>query len=189
MSDSTDLEPFKQLMQHSDGECCNFYGYKIDESNGLRAYLGFKEGQMSQADYFLINKKASKVQIIELTDLTDDIRDCIIAESILSEDSASFAQILSKSPKKASKIIQRRIWAEVIAEFKNKWMGSIAILERYCRKDGHNGDLDYQMLIVLKSNTDPKEIEILRNKLVGMIGRVPVCNTDSIEPLLLIKLL
>ena len=65
---------------------------------------------------------------------------------------------------------------------------SIAILERYCRKDGHNGDLDYQMLIVLKSNTDPKEIEILRNKLVGMIGRVPVCNTDSIEKLLLVKL-
>ena len=49
----------------------------------------------------LINKEASKVQIIELTDLTEDIRDCIIAESILSEDSASFAQILSKSPKKS----------------------------------------------------------------------------------------
>ena len=188
MSNGIDLESFKQLMQHSDGECCDFYGYKIDESSGLRNYLGFKEGQMSQADYFLIDKIANKVQIIELTDLTKDIRECISAESILSEDNTSFAQILSASPKKASKILQRRIWAEVIAEFKNKWMGSIAVLERYCRKDGHSGDFDYQMLIVLKANTDPKEIEILRNKLVGMIGRVPVCNTDNVEHLLLVKL-
>lgn len=188
MNESIDLESFKQLMQHSDGECCNSYGYKIDESNGLRACLGFKEGQISQADYFLIDRVSNKVQIIELTDLTEDIRDCIIAESILSEDDASFAQILSRSPRKASQIVQRRIWAEVIAEFKNKWMGSIAVLERYCRKEGYNDHLDYQMLIVLKSNTDPKEIEVLRNKLIGMIGKVPVCNTDNIKPLLLVEL-
>ncbi|SNT71027.1 hypothetical protein [Psychrobacter sp. LV10R520-6] len=188
MSEGIDLEPFKQLMQHSDGECCKFFGYKIDEGNGLRAHLSFNEGQMSQADYFLIDKDSNKVQIIELTDLTEDIRDCIIAESILSEDNASFAKILETSPKKARKIIQRRIWAEVIAEFKNKWMGSIAILERYCRKDNYTNDLNYQMLIILKSNTDPKEIEVLRNKLIGMIGRVPICNTDNVELLLLTKL-
>lgn len=188
MNQSIDLEPFKQLMQHSDGECCNYHGYKIDENNGLRDYLGFKEGQISQADYFLIDKLSNKAQIIELTDLTKDIRDCIIAESILAKDSTSFAQTLSISPKKASQIVQRKIWAEVIAEFKNKWMGSIAILERYCRKEGYDNHLDYQMLIVLKSNTDPKEIEVLRNKLIGMIGRIPVCNTNNIKSLLLVKL-
>lgn len=67
-------------------------------------------------------------------------------------------------------------------------MGSIAILERYCRKDNYTNDLNYQMLIILKSNTDPKEIEVLRNKLIGMIGRVPICNTDNVELLLLTKL-
>ena len=67
-------------------------------------------------------------------------------------------------------------------------MGSIAILERYCRKDGYSSDLDYKMLIVVKSNTDPKEIEVLRNKLIGMVGRIPVCNTDNVEQLLLVKL-
>lgn len=188
MSVGVDLEPFKQLIQHSDGECCGFYGYKIDERNGLRAYLGFNEGQMSQADYFLIDREANKVQIIELTDLTEHIKECIIAESIFSEDKASFAKMLAVKPKKATQVIQRKIWAEVIAEFKNKWMGSIAILERYCRKDGYSSDLDYKMLIVVKSNTDPKEIEVLRNKLIGMVGRIPVCNTDNVEQLLLVKL-
>lgn len=188
MSNRVDLDQFKTLMQHSDGECCGYYGYKIDESGGMREYLGFKEGQLSQADYFLIDKSSNRAQIIELTDLTKEIKDCIIAESMLPNDIESFASLLTSSPKKAQKIVQNKIWAEVIAEFKNKWMGSIAILERYCRQDEYTDNLDYQMLIVLKSNTDAKEIEILRNKLIGMMGKLPVCHTNTIERLLLVKL-
>lgn len=189
MSATIKLTSIKELMHHDNGECCGFYGYKIDENQGLRSQLKFKENQISQTDYFLIQPKTNKAQFIEFTSLTDDIRDCLIAEIILEGDLDSYATLLRKKPNKAKKIVQRKIWAEVVAEFKNKWMGSIAILERYCRETEIRGYLDYQMLIVLDSTTDPRELDILASKLVGMVGKLPVCNSNTVTDLLLVKLL
>ena len=196
MNESINLEDFKELMQHgssqySSRECCGFYGYKMDEKNGLGVFLGFKENQMSQADYFLVDKLSNNAQIIELTDLKNSIKECKEAELVLSEDcenSLSFASTLNKSKEGARKIVLKKIWSEVIAEFQNKWMGSIAVLERYCRETDNKNVLKYQMLIVLKSGTDPKEIQIICDKLKGMIGNVPVCNSNNIERLLIVKM-
>lgn len=192
MSYIIDINDIKEVMHHSNGECCGFYGFKIDESEGLRSLLGFKEHQMSQADYFLILPELHKVQFIEFTALTNDIRDCLIADYILEEDLDSYANLLKKKPHKAKKIVQKKIWSEVLSEFKNKWMGSIAILERYCRHSNITGYLDYKMLIVLDSTTDAKEIEILKDnisdKLIGMVGELHICNSDTVIDSLLVKL-
>lgn len=183
-------------MQHStdqqgNKECCGFYGYKMDEKSGLGVALGFSVNQISQADYFLIDNLNNKAQIIELTDLSKSIKDCKEAALVLSEDcdnSESFAKVLNKTPEGAKKIVLKKIWSEVIAEFQNKWMGSIAILERYSKEVNHSNALDYQMIIVLKSGTDPKEIQIVCDKLRGMIGSIPVCNSNNIERLLIVKI-
>lgn len=179
-------------MHHSNGECCGFYGFKIDENEGLRSLLGFKESQISQADYFLILPDVNKVQFIEFTALTNDIRDCLIADYILDGDLESYASLLKKKPHKAKKIVQKKIWSEVLSEFKNKWMGSIAVLERYCRHSNIIGNLDYRMLIVLDSTTDAKEIEILKDnisdKLVGMVGELHICNSATVMDSLLVKI-
>ena len=186
------LENFKETIQHKNSkegisESCSFLAYKIDD-NGLSQCLGFKNGQINQTDYFLINKEKTKVQFIELTDLSDHIKECMFAETIMQSNSESFATILVKSPKKAEKIVNNKIWSEVRGELKNKWMGSIAILERYCRREQYEHDLHYSLLIVLRDNADSRQIESLAFKLSGMMGKVRVCNTSNIKPPLLVEL-
>ncbi|MGO2340793.1 MAG: hypothetical protein ACTH5M_09390 [Psychrobacter sp.] len=187
------LDEFKETIQHKDSkegisESCNFLAYKIDD-NGLSQYLGFKNGQMNQTDYFLINNEITKVQFIELTDLSNHIKECIFAETIIRSNSDSFATILGKSPKKAEKLLNSKIWSEVLGELKNKWMGSIAILERYCRREQYEQDLQYSLLIVLRDNADSRQIESLTFKLSGMMGRVSICNTKNIKHPLLLELI
>lgn len=186
------IEDFKETIQHKNSkegisESCSFLAYKIDD-NGLSQHLGFKNGQINQTDYFLVNNENTKAQFLELTDLSDHIKECMLAESVMKRDSESFAATLGKSPDKARKIVNGKIWSEVLGEFKNKWMGSIAIIERYCRRQNYKHDLHYSLLIVLKDNIDSREIESLALKLSGMMGKVHVCNTNNIQNLLLIKL-
>lgn len=186
------LEEFKETIQHKNNregisESCNFLAYKIDD-NGLSQYLGFKNGQINQTDYFLINSEVTKVQFIELSDLSNHIKECIFAESIINSSSESFATILGRSTKNAEKLVKNKIWSEVLGELKNKWMGSIAVLERYCRREKYEHDLQYSLLIVLKDNADSRQIESLAFKLSGMMGRVNVCNTNNIRSPLLIEL-
>lgn len=186
------LDDFKEIIQHKnskDGisESCKFLAYKMDE-NGLSQYLGFKNGQINQTDYFLINNEITKVQFIELTDISNHIKECIRAESILKTEAESFATMLGKSPDKAVKLVNNKIWSEVLGELKNKWMGSIAIIERYCRREQYEQDYNYSLLIVLRDNADSRQIESLTFKLSGMMGRVNVCNTNNIKSPLLLEL-
>lgn len=193
MSNSINLDSFRQLIKHDDGrdkagESSSFFAYKIDENNGLCTHLGFKQNQISKADYFLIDKTNNVAQIIELSDLSNTIQECKSAQLVFEEDgkgAESFVGILNKSKAGAKKVIDKRIWSELTAEFKNKWMGSIAILERYCRKDEHFEDLEYKMLIVLTSKTDLKELQIVCDNLRGMLGKVPVCHPHTIGELLI----
>lgn len=187
-----DLNKFKETIQHKDSkdgirESCSFLAFKIDD-NGLSQYLGFKNGQINQTDYFLINTELTKVQFIELTDLSEHINECIFAESMLRSNTDSFSAILNKSPKHAVKLVNSKIWSEVLGELKNKWMGSIAVLERYCRREQYEQDLQYSLLIVLKDNADSRQIESLAFKLSGMMGKVRICNTSSIQSPLLLEL-
>ena len=79
--------------------------------------------------------------------------------------------------------------AEEISEFKNKWFGSIAIIERYCRKINFSNDLSYSFLIVLKNSQDPYELEIISRKLKGMVRhQIKVVNTKNLDKSLLIKI-
>ena len=142
------LEQYRQLIEHKKGqgeakaESCPFFAYQIDGNNGLSVGLEFKEGQISQADYVLIDKQSNEAQILEITDLSNAIRECLIAESIAQEEIKNFAREIGKSDKKATKLVNLKIWYEVIGEIKNKWYGSIAILERYCRIDNYPNNLN-----------------------------------------------
>lgn len=194
------LEDFRCQMKHNDsfnktthqkqaGELLDFFAYKIDEKDGLSEFLGFQNGEISQSDYFLIDEKQENVQFIELTDLSEGIKECIISEKILSDDIDGFSQALNRQPKKAQKIVKHKIWSEVVGEFKNKWMGSMAVLERYCRKQNIHNNLNYTLLIVLTNESDLRQINSLMLKLKGMMGNVKVCNSKNIENCLLCKIL
>lgn len=191
------LEQYRQLIEHKKGqgeakaESCPFFAYQIDGNNGLSVGLGFKEGQISQADYVLIDKQSNEAQILEITDLSNAIRECLIAESIAQEEIKNFAREIGKSDKKATKLVNLKIWYEVIGEIKNKWYGSIAILERYCRIDNYPNNLNYSLVIVVKNSQDSRNIDSLKLKLKNLqpiMGNVEVIKTQNLENLLILKM-
>lgn len=191
------LEQYRQLIEHKKGqgeakaESCPFFAYQIDGNNGLSVGLGFKEGQISQADYVLIDKQSNEAQILEITDLSNAIRECLIAESIAQEEIKNFAREIGKSDKKATKLVNLKIWYEVIGEIKNKWYGSIAILERYCRIDNYPNNPNYSLVIVVKNSQDSRNIDSLKLKLKNLqpiMGNVEVIKTQNLENLLILKM-
>lgn len=182
-----ELDKFYEKITHKGGECCDFSAYKIDSADGqgLSSELTFKNGQVSQVDYFI--QYDNNVYLIELSDLHDDIQSSQRAKLITQSDTVNFAQILEKSPKKAEKIITGKIWSDVVAEFQKKWLGSLAIMERYCRKVNYSNNFDYKFVIVVKNNQDIDELNYLQKSLEGMTGKVVILKTEQL-PLFFQKL-
>jgi hypothetical protein len=143
-------DDFSVLLQHSicsEGniEISECFAYKLDDVDGLSNHLGFSNNTLSKVDYF--SKCNNCIQLIELSDLEDSIDRCTsdldseikIAENVKGE----------RLTTREIKPIRKKSWSPVINEFKNKWYGSIAIIERLYRKNKiYDDDPSYQLLIV-----------------------------------------
>lgn len=185
------IEEFVDNIQHSkdiDGhiEFSNKTAFQLDGEDGIANHLNFRVGCLKKVDYF--QKKEDKVFFIELTDLQNDIKECIECDDLLhnSSDVRSYVKSLNK---KGLQTVQKKLWMEITEEFKGKWMGSIAFYERILRKTQIENDVsyidpDYRLIIVLKDDTDPKDYDLLeitlRNKLSGMISNIDVYLTSQI---------
>ncbi len=191
------LKDYQALIAHApyygQSETSQSFAYEID--NGLSEKLGFANGQLSQADYFLVDN--NKVQIIELTRLADEVKESMTLESFLTQQIEQLSLTVQESSrqqfkKKTKSFIGQKIWAEVIAEFKNKWTGSIAILERYCRRIQQQEDFDYsEFLIILANNTESNILDSLTLKLKSLEGmnmQIKVCRTRDVDKLLIKKI-
>lgn len=193
MTATLNLKDFVEHMHHKRGrdtdiEFCNFYAYKMDEADGIGTALGVKVNEASQADYILISELKKIVQIIEFTDLTETIKDCREAEVIVGEEKESLAKLFKKNKEVAKKIAIKKLWEDVVNEFQKKWLGSRIVIEKYSRKISLKDDFKCQFLIVLRDGTDMKELQIVCDRLRGMMGDVPVCNSNNIDRLLLFKI-
>lgn len=193
MTSTLSLKGFVDHMHHKRGrntdiEFCNFYAYKMDEADGIGAALGVKVNEASQADYVLISELKKIVQIIEFTDLTETIKECREAEIIVGEEKESLAELFNKNKEAAKKIVMKKLWDDVVNEFQKKWLGSRFVMEKYSRKIGLEDDFKCRFLIVLRDGTDMKELQIVCDRLRGMMGEVPVCNSNNIGRLLLFKM-
>lgn len=193
MTSTLSLKGFVEHMHHKSGrntniEFCNFYAYKMDEADGIGTALGVKVNEASQADYFLISELKKIVQIIEFTDLTETIKECREAEVIIGEEKVSLAELLNKNKEAAKKIVMKKLWDDVVNEFQKKWLGSRFVMEKYSRKIGLKDDFKCRFLIVLRDGTDMKELQIVCDRLRGMMGEVPVCNSNNVGRLLLFKM-
>ncbi len=201
------IEEYYKTIQHDrgydkkhnkpiDGESSSVSAYQID--SGFSEALGFANGQLSQADYFLL--KDSKVTIIELTRISDVIQEAFITEKKLEADIKKLREETRKDANKTQEALEKqlnktlkkfssqKVWGEIIGEFKNKWMGSIAILERYCRRIHAAEDFKYAtFLIVFTNDIDSRLFESIEEKLrhlQGMGMQVIVCRTENIDNLL-----
>jgi hypothetical protein len=164
---------------------------KVDESDGLSRHLNFREGMLSQVDYchFL----EYKVQLIEMSDLEESIQKCEDTKTALinnkkkEKEKEGLKGKQSKVTGQEKKDFTKEAWSPVINEFKNKWLGSIAIIERLLRRHKYIIDPEYILLIVCKDKTEVQMLDELKSRLTGMISKVDVCNTKDVKYYLLPK--
>ncbi len=181
---------FVKRIEHSRGrdgeiEQSDCLAYKIDEADGLSQHLGFSSATLSKVDYFC--QKENLIQLIELTDLEDDIHKCKcnLKKELEFEEQKKGKKLTAKEIKS----IKKKAWSLITNEIKRKWSGSIAIIERLYRKNKlYNNDPSYQILIVCKNKTDIRIIDILKTYLQGMMGKVIFCKTENISDSLISKL-
>ena len=152
----------------------------IDGANGLACFLEYRDGEISKVDYCDI--KNDKVQLIELSDLSDTIGNLKL--DIAREISESKQEEGFK--KKNEKEIIDIYWTPIVMEFQLKVQGSMCVIERLYRTNAINNNPIFQLLIVCKNNTDILILDLLRNqlrtRLRGMVGRgiINICITRRI---------
>lgn len=186
-----DLNSFLQCLEHkisAEGasEKSDYQAIKIDDTDGLAIFLGFHDAMLPKVDYY--SYLEHQIQLIELTDLEDSIAQCQLTMN--EEKERAKKEKGENLNRKEHKTIEKKVWMSVIFEFKGKWCGSIAVIERLYRKNEvHESDPEYQLLIVCKNITDSRMLDELDNTLCkyldGMMKKVLVCNTENLEKFLI----
>lgn len=180
---TVDLTPFEKSLCHAidrndQVECSQATGYQLDDADGLAVYLGFHHAMVSKVDYF--NRQQTKVILIEMTDLAT------VAEAYHNKYQQLRTELLQQQNKsrlsgKEKKEIRRKAWQPVTNEFKLKWAGSIAVIERLLRKNGeYDVAPNYSLMIVCKNDTDITMLDSLSAQLSGMMGVVKIYTTETV---------
>ena len=154
-------------------EASDIKAFQIDGTDGLFLHLEFRDGELCLSDYFI--EKGEDVQIIEVSDLDNQLAEYVALVEKLREDVLNTKGKISLSDEKT---IRRTAWAPLTNEFKRKWCGSIAVLERYYRKSSviqHNPK--YRLAIICKEKTDPRMLDELKIMMKGMIPRLDISTT------------
>lgn len=194
-----DKMDYLKIIEHKksrDGniETSDLNAFKIDDDDGIAKKLGFSERIINKVDYFLEDNH--HIQLIELSDLRDDVKSCCskISDAINSINSEA---ITDKYKREKIKQAKNEAWQSLKDEFCKKWNGSIAVIERLYRKTNQPADIDpkYSLLIVCVNETDIKMLDILKgeftDKLNGMMNdviAVKVCNTETVSKFVISKL-
>ena len=169
-------DDFLKKIQHAicdDGtiEQSNVEAYQLDDKDGLACHLGFHSSMIPKVDYYI--KKDHIIKFIELSDLEEQINKLHLEMSAI-----------EGKPAREAKKIRKKAWEPLTSEFKRKWCGSIAAIERLYRKNQMiEINPEYQLLIVCRNKTDPRILESLTTQLQGMMGPVKVTNTNNIKKL------
>lgn len=166
-------------------ESADYCGYLIDDSGGLSQHLDFPSGVLSNVDYFC--KKDHAIQLIEFSDLSDSISQCSInLDQMLLEAEEQKGEPLTS---REAKSIRKKAWALLTSEFRRKWNGSIAVMERLYRKNSIIDDNpEYCLLIVCKNGTEVRLQSLLKDRLTGTMRNVAICTTENIDTHLLDKI-
>lgn len=155
--------------------------FLLDNDDLLKS-LGFHDkNAFKKVDY--IREVNDIVYLVEFTDLSNEIAECIEFDLILSMNSDDMKKFI-KDCNLDLKVIKKKLWLEVIEEFKGKFIGSIACYERLLRLNNRNDEFKYNLVVVLRNNTDPKYFDFLETHLVGKLknltGKIEVRRTQGL---------
>lgn len=152
------------------------------DDNDLIKSLGFHNiNAFKRVDYIKISQ--DKVYLIEFTDLSKEIEDCIEFSLLLDIKSADIIRFIKESNLDL-KLVKKKLWLEVIEEFKGKFISSIACYERMLRLNHENTTFDYSLMVVLKNDTNPKYFDFLskelKSKLKNLTGEIQILITQDL---------
>ncbi|OPH39699.1 Uncharacterised protein [Moraxella equi] len=180
------IELSKCTMQHDvdrngKTEKSNKTAFLFDD-NDLMKKLGFNDiNAFKKVDYVKIHN--DKVYLIEFTDLSNEIKECLDISLLLDIKTSDIIKFL-KENNADLKMIKKKLWLEVIEEFKGKFISSIACYERLLRLNNQNTDFQYSLMIVLKNETDPKYFNFLdiflKQKLRNLTGEIQILRTKDL---------
>ena len=184
-----DKNEYLKTIEHAKGtESSKLTAFKIDDADGLAERIGFNSHIINKVDYFV--ELGLHVQLIELSDLRDDIKHCYANICVALEKINQDSTISQKWKREQEKAIRKEAWQRLRDEVFKKWSGSIAVIERLYRKTNPSIDDDpsYSLLIVCKNTTDVRMLDALTiqlNGMCGMVKKVQVCNTEHLGEFLL----
>lgn len=173
------IRNIEHKIRHGEKESSNFRAILIDD-DGLASHVNLSNGKVSLVDY--VSYKDNQYQFIELTDLSDTPSKCMKVEELLVK---GLNKCSSRLNRKEKNLVRKTSWNPVYNEFKTKWSGSIAVVERSLKHLGHKTDPDYSLLIVLKNDTDKRMVDSLKSNLcgalTGMMGKVELITTCELK--------
>ena len=79
--------------------------YTVNE--GLCSLVGFSPSDFKQADYFLLDEINNNAQIIELSDLSSDYKDCMKATKDFDNEDLTYVQMILKNKDKAKDFVDK----------------------------------------------------------------------------------
>ncbi|WP_394156837.1 hypothetical protein [Vibrio campbellii] len=175
--ESLDLAPFLEKMAHKVDrkgvvESSNVEAYRIDGSDGVSVALGFKNNQLSKADYFLFHE-GDHVELIELTDLISAFKERDKYHKYLLDTHEG------KLSTKQDVEYFKQANSSICSELQRKWGGSIATIERLCRRN-NLPEQSYSLKVVLKNSNELRAADQVKTSLSGMVGKITLINTKEL---------
>lgn len=159
-------------------ESSEIQAIKLDEEDGLSQTLGFMNGTISVSDYLIEN--TPNYIIIEASDLEDSIVGAhrTLGELLKIKGAVDLNSLRSTDRRS----IRKKMWSPLTEEFKRKWCGSIAVVERKLRLSNQNSVTPlYSYIILCKNKTDPRLLDELVTQLRGMIRNIKVSTTEKLQ--------
>ncbi|WP_158136074.1 hypothetical protein [Photobacterium damselae] len=158
-------------------ESIDIQAIKLDDNDGLAIAIGFHPAMVCKADYFM--HLGETIKFIELSDLEESAVKCHeILQRLIKKKQEELG--LDELPTRLMRPLRKKAWLELTREFKNKWGGSIAVIERLLRRNNIQYDPTYRLIIVCKNKTEVNILDDLKCQLQGMMGNVEVCNTNTV---------
>ncbi len=177
------LEDFMGEISHARGkdrefEKAGFHAIKLDDNDGISVALGFTNNMLNKGDYLHIDD--DKFIIIEASDLRDQ-SECYFSLVKEKTEKLKKEKDLKKLPKNLSKNIEKECFSPIRAELSQKWSGSIATIERLCRRNRLDIEPDYTYLVICKNDTEARIMDLIKHKMQGTIKNINVIKTDDVN--------
>ncbi|MDW3153974.1 hypothetical protein [Vibrio sp. 779(2023)] len=161
-----------------EAEASEKLGVKLDGKDGISVAVGFRENELSKADYISIDNDV--IKILELSDLRDKLKECFdklqeLKMQYMVEHNCNFV------PNSKVRKLNKVAYEPIKSELAQKWSGSIATCERLIRLESiETNNPKYKYTLVCPNGTDLRAADHVKTMMQGMCGEFNIINTEHL---------